>query len=463
MQRVSGSFRDPSGQVFQEGGRIVRTINECYSEHWSYLLDSGLLNEMLQQRLLPSFSECTARNGAWKCLEVQFIPFISYPYEWCFSQLKDAALLTLKLQLAALEKGVTLKDASAYNVQFVGSRPIFIDLLSFEIWREGTPWQAYRQFCMHFLAPLVLCNRFGHWPLTLSRLWIDGIPLSHACSMLPWYSCLRSSVALHIFAHAQMEKRHADARKSAAIARKVSLSQKTMSNLALSLQSATEAQTLPILSTQWGDYYDDTNYSSAAAASKLKTVKSVAEEHKGGRLAVDIGANTGRYSLAMAPLFEQVLAIDVDPLAVERHYLQLKKEGPGNILPLVIDLSNLSPSLGWACSERDSFISRCRADFITALAVIHHLVIASGIPFQHVSDFLASLLVADGSLLIEFVPKEDSQVQRMLAARDDIFEEYSLEGLLKVFSQQFAQHALYQLPDSQRVLIHFKKIDVASN
>ena len=456
MNRISGSFRDPSGQVFLNNGHIVRTINECYKEHWNYVLDSGLLEDAVKNGWIPSFSEIESPE-AWKSLEVEAIPFISYPYEWCFSQLKDAALLTLKLQIAALEKGITLKDSSSYNVQFCGSKSVFIDLLSFEIWREGSPWQAYRQFCMHFLAPLVLYSKLGMWCGSLTRLWIDGIPLSYACSMLPWYSRLSPNLMLHLFAHAQMENRHADTRKSADKAKKVSMSKQSLINLAVSLQDAIDAQKLPAYSTQWGDYYDDTNYTSNAAAAKLNTVRVVAEKHQGCRMAVDLGANTGRYSLELAPYFTQVLAADVDPLAVERHYLKLKQDGPYNILPLVLDLSNPSPSLGWACMERDSFQQRCKADFIMALALIHHLTISAGIPFPQVSEFLSSLLIPGGSLLIEFVPKEDSQVQRMLAAREDIFQDYSLVNFLKCFSANFEQQTLYELPDSARVLIYFKK------
>lgn len=457
MKRIGGSFRDPSGQVFENNGRILRTVNEYYREHWNHGLSSGLIEEAIKHGWIPSFTECEPSVGAWKCLEVDTIPFISYPYEWCFSQLQDAALLTLKLQVAALEKGMILKDATAYNVQFCGSRSIFIDLLSFEIWREGTPWQAYRQFCMHFLAPLVLCNRLGLWCGDLLRLWIDGIPLSHARSMLPWHARLSPSLALHLFAHAHMEHRHADARKSAAKAKGVRLSQKSLLNLAVSLQNAIESQKLPSQTTPWSDYYSETNYSSKSASAKMEIVERITARYKGGELAVDIGANTGWYSLALAHHFAQVLAVDIDPLAVERQYLNLKKDGPKNILPLVIDLSNPSPALGWACAERDSFQQRCKADFIIALALIHHLVITAGIPFPQISDFLASLLVPTGSLLIEFVPKEDSQVQRLLAAREDVFEEYSLEGFLKAFSSHFSKRTLHALPDSSRVLVCFSK------
>lgn len=456
MKKVGGSFRDPSGQVFEKDGRILRTINDCYSNHWNHAINSGLLLKAAKKNQVPAFAECPHPPGAWKCLEVEKIPFISYPYEWCFSQLKDSALLTLELLSDAIEKGMILKDASAYNIQFCGSNPVFIDLLSLEIWKQGAPWQAYRQFCMHFLAPLALSSYLGLWCNNISRLWIDGIPLPYACSLLPFHIRFRPGLVLHLFAHAHMEKRHADARISAAKAKKVRLSKKSLRNLAISLQNTIESVKLPKHRTQWSDYYKETNYSKEASTAKLAIVERISAEHK-GLLAVDLGANTGLFSRILAPNFTQVLAVDIDPLAVERHYLSLKMNGPDNILPLVIDLSNPSPSLGWACEERDSFPQRCKADFVMALAIIHHLVITAGIPLQQIVDFFACLLSPNGYLLIEFVPKEDSQVQRLLATREDIFPGYNLDEFRKVFSSTFSEKSLFTLPDSSRTLICFKK------
>lgn len=458
MKQIPGSFRDPSGQVFLDNGRIVRTINSCYREHWQQAVDSGLLEYAVESGKMPSFTERCATSGEWKCLDVERIPFITYPYEWCFSQLRDAALLTLQLQHAALERGMILKDASAFNVQFIGPKPVFIDMLSFETLQDGVPWHAYRQFCMHFLAPVALQAYLGLWCSSLSRNWIDGIPISHACAMLPFRVRFKPGLALHLFAHAHMERRHADTRVSAAKAGKVRVSRKSLQNLTTSLTQCIEGIRLPAQKTQWGDYYADTNYSSGGAAAKLAIVGRIAKEYDGGCLAVDLGANTGVYSAALAPHFKRVLAVDSDPLAVERHYLQLKSSGPGNILPLVVDLGNPSPALGWASEERESFQGRCSADFVMALALVHHLVIAAGIPLYRVAGFFASLLKPGGRLLVEFVPKEDSQVQRLLAARNDIFEDYTIEGFRRAFEPDFAELEVFPLPDSARTLHYFKKL-----
>jgi hypothetical protein len=253
MKANPASFRDPAGQVYEAGGVIVRSVNASFFENWQAALHSGLLAESVAKGWLPAFQEAPLPvPGGVAGLEVEKIPFISYPYEWCFSQLKDAAKLTLDLHLAALGKDMILKDASAYNVQFVGCTPKFIDLLSFERRREGAPWSAYRQFCMHFLAPLALCRYLGLWAGVQSKLRTDGVPLSQAVAMLPWKARLRPGLALHLVAHAAMEKRHADAREAADKMRRIRMGKKELVHLALALRDQVEGMTLPTRPTQWG-------------------------------------------------------------------------------------------------------------------------------------------------------------------------------------------------------------------
>lgn len=456
MKPLPASFRDPSGQVFEVGGRICRSVTQSYSQHWEACEQSGFFAQMTASRKLVPFSENANSGAHWKLLDVERVPCISYPYEWSFSTLQDAALLTLDLQDEALARGLILKDASAYNVQFTGAKPLFIDILSFEKHQTGSPWAAYRQFCKHFLAPLALSAKLGLWCGALSRLWIDGIPLAHACAMLPWRSRLSPGLAIHLFAHARMEARHADARASAAKARAVHMSEQSLRNFTQSLRACVQGLRAPAAATEWGDYYTDTNYSPEAHTHKAQLVENIARQHA-GRLAVDMGANTGRYSALLAPHFGTVVAADIDPLAVERHYVHLRQQGPDNILPLVLDLGNPSPAQGWACEERDAFAPRMQANFVTGLALIHHLVMTAGIPLQRVADYFATLLTAEGHVCMEFVPKEDSQVQRLLAARPDIFTDYTLDGFLQAFGQRFTLVSQLSINDSMRTLCVFQR------
>ena len=407
---------------------------------------------MVRHKEISAPSQMPPSQQVCKVMEVEQIPFISYPYEWCFSQLKQAALLTLDLHLLALQHEHVLKDASAYNIQFFHGKPICIDLLSFEHWKQGSPWEAYGQFCRHFLAPLALMNyhdlRFG----LLSRQWIDGIPLDLACHALPWRSLLSSGSLMHIHLHARMCQKHAS---SAIVSnKKTSLSLRQMENVALSLRAAVEKMHPPHKSTEWGDYYTDTNYSDAGMEEKQNLIKQVASAHS-GRLALDLGANIGKFSSLLAPYFKTVLSTDVDPLAVEKHFQSRPAE---QILPLILDLSSPSPALGWASQERLSIAQRCQADMLLALALCHHLTISGGIPLALQAAYFADILKTGGQAVVEFVPKDDSQVQRLLASREDTFVDYTLEAFRDAFSQAgFSEVSCHSIPDSTRTLHVWEK------
>lgn len=457
MQQVAGSFRDSSGYVFVSHEGVFRTINQCYSQEWSHVVSSGLIQAAIEQGQIIPFEECPAIQSSWKTLRVERFPFISYPYEWCFSQLKDAALLTLSLQKKALEHDCVLKDASAFNIQFRAASPVFIDILSFERWRDGMPWQAYRQFCSHFLAPLALMSRCGISNGRLSQLWIDGVPLETVCAFLPWRARLTPGLLMHLYLHASMQARHADGRAAAKKIEGMRMSKQGIFSVADSLEKTVSRLQLPKGKTEWSDYYQDTNYSEQGTQSKAGTVARWAKENA-GNIALDLGANTGLFSREMAPYFSTIIAADYDPLAVEEHYKKLRGTG-SNIMPLVLDLANPSPGLGWACTERESFAQRVRADFLTALALCHHLVITAGIPLDRVASYFASLLQPGGAAVVEFVPKGDSQVQRLLAAREDVFPDYTLDGLRKAFiSQGFLEEATESVSQSLRTLHLFRLI-----
>ena len=170
-RKIKSSFRDPSGFLFVNEGNLYRQINKSYQNEFDKIMDSGLYDELVEKELLipheESSTESPQSEKCYKIIKPKLIDFISYPYEWSFSQLKDAALITLKIQKIALEYGLTLKDCSAYNVQFFNGKPIFIDTLSFEIYQEGQFWKGYRQFCQHFLSPLALMS---HKDIRLNQL-----------------------------------------------------------------------------------------------------------------------------------------------------------------------------------------------------------------------------------------------------------------------------------------------------
>ena len=452
------SFRDPSGYVFEENGYIMRAIHECHRRHWDTAVQSGLLDIAQQREYIVAFSETVTDSTVWKILRTQRIPFISYPYEWSFTQLQAAALLTLDLHMLALNHGMILKDASAFNVQFYNAKPIFIDLLSFEIWKEASPWPAYRQFCQHFLAPLLLMRyvdlRFG----MLSKIFINGIDLDFTSKLLPMKTYFSSGIFMHIHLHAKVQKKYADIGLSVEKVRSAKCSKSAMENIVNSLRDIIVNLNLPRIKTEWSDYYIDTNYTDEDANVKAAYVEKLCLAAAKRDIALDVGANTGRYSEILSKFYATVIAADIDPVAVDRHMRQLQeRQTKINILPLVLDFVNSTPALGWACQERASFHERVEADCITALAIIHHLYFTSGIPFKNQAEFFSSLLGRSGCLILEFIQKSDAQVQRMIAAREMSLFDYSEEAMRHAFAEYFVEETCIALPDSSRMLYLMRK------
>jgi ribosomal protein L11 methylase PrmA len=456
-ETVPGSFRDPSGFLFTRDGVLYRQVGRRYREAWDLLASSGLYARLVDEGLLVEHREVSpelaAAPGAYRVIRPELVPFVSYPYEWCFSALKDAALATLRIQEEALAHGMVLKDASAYNVQFRNGRPLLIDTLSFEPYREGEPWVAYRQFCQHFLAPLALMAlrdvRLGQ----LLRVHIDGVPLDLASALLPARTKLRFGLLTHLHLHARSQARHADAAADAKTPPAARVSRTGMRALVDSLRSAVSGLEWKPGGTEWGDYYDATNYSDAAADHKTALVSELLAAAS-PKTVWDLGGNTGRFSRLAVDGGAHVVSWDIDPAAVEKNYRELRREGPRALLPLVLDLTNPSAAIGWANEERMSVAQRGPVDLVMALALVHHLAISNNVPLERVADFLAPLAE---TLLIEFVPKEDSQVRRLLATREDIFDRYTPEGFEAAFATRYHRIEARPIRETSRVLYLFRR------
>jgi hypothetical protein len=450
-QAVEGSFRDPSGFVYTRNGHLYRQINNSFREPFEAFLASGLYDELVRDGLLVPHGrvglELAATKDAYAVIEPERIDFISYPYEWSFGQLQDAASLTLAIQERALERGFTLRDSSAYNIQFQRGRPVLIDTLSLAPLIEGRPWDAYKQFCEHFLLPLTLMSTRDIRCNTLLRSWIDGIPLDLGSRLLSHRSWASPATLLHIHLHALAQGKYAGASVSSA-AKGRTMSRKALLTLVKNLSSAVRRLSWRAAGTEWAEYTTDNNYSEAAARSKRSLVVGHLNRLQPGTI-WDLGANTGEYSRAAREVAPRVISFDLDPAAVERNYRRVRSDGETGILPLLLDLANPSPAQGWAGRERLSLQDRGPADALLALALVHHLAIGNNLPLERVAGYLAQL---GRVLIIEFVPKSDAQVGRLLLSRPDIFPNYTREGFEKAFSRFFSIDAAAQIEDSERWL-----------
>ena len=440
IQRLRSSFRDTDGFVFEHKGRILRQVNRTYEATYAQLKSSGFYARLHQQgwliphRELPSGSE--GLEGL--VLEPDQLQVITYPFEWSFGQLRDAALLTLKIQKEALAAGFSLKDASAYNIQYHEGRPVLIDTLSFEPYIEGQSWPGYRQFCQHFLAPLALMA-YGDPRLgLLLRNHLDGIPLDLAGKLLPTRTWFRPGLLFHLHLHARAQSRYVNQDRKVA-ARPVG--RHGLLGILDSLDAAVRSLHWTPAGTELAAYYEHTNYEQEAGLDKTNVVKTWIERCRPG-LVWDLGANDGTFSRLAADSGAQTVAWDIDPAAVEKCYRHAVQNRVKNLHPALLDLTNPTPALGWNLGERLSLFERRRPDLTLALALLHHLAIGNNVPLDLCADFFRRVT---GTLIIEWVPKSDSKVAALLRNRADIFDDYTEES----FQRSFGRH--YRIADRRPV------------
>jgi hypothetical protein len=456
-KRETASFRDPSGFLFWRDGELFRQINHKYQDNYDLLMKSGLYQDLVENDLLIPHHEVDVDPfdpaSAYRVIRPERIGFISYPYEWCFSQLKDAALVTLKIQKRALSFGMSLKDSSAYNIQYMSGKPILIDSLSFERYQEGKPWVAYRQFCQHFLAPLALMSycdvRLGQ----LLRIHIDGIPIDLTSELLPFRTRFNLSLLTHIHIHASAQKRYAGQEVNSSTNRR-EINKTGLLGILINLESIIKKLNWNPKGTNWVDYDTTHNYSETSIEHKKQLVSTyIKRVHP--KTIWDLGANTGVFSRLASQNQINTIAFDIDPGAVELNYRQVVANKEEHIYPLLLDLSNPSPDLGWHNHERLSLFKRGSAGMVMALALVHHLAITNNVPLDQIAQFMADL---GQWLVIEFVPKHDPQTQKLLAAREDIFDEYFQERFEEVFGRYFRIDTVGKINDTDRTLYLMEKI-----
>jgi hypothetical protein len=447
------SYRDPAGFVFQYQGQIYRQVNTSYAAHYDLLLGSGLYDFLVKKQWMLAHAETGENINAspffYKTLLPEQLNFISYPYEWSFDMLKDAALLTLKINKAAIEHGMILKDASAFNVQFRKGRPVFIDSLSFEKYDEREPWIAYRQFCEMFLFPLYLEYYLEEDIKKILSNYIDGIPAGLTAKLLPWKSRFSLGVRLHVLLQNKIS-RNKDAGK-----RTVQFSKVKLLRLLDHLESIIQGlHTRNALLTTWSDYYTETILSKEYLDAKTELFRSFTSGISFAT-ALDLGANDGYFSRLLSAKKTAVVAVDFDSACINRLYSEIKKEKIENLLPLIVDISNPAPAAGFSNRERASFLERAQSDMVTALALIHHLVFTRNIPLALLAGFFEQLTIK--YLLIEFVPVQDEKVQVLIKNKAAYHGGYDPEIFETLFAAYFSIIKKETIAGSERILYLMQK------
>lgn len=454
----SGSFRDPLSRVFIADESVVRGFTARGDEDLRQVWESGTIQRALASgELIASerIDSATAGLGPeWvSAMRHPRLPFISYPYEWTFSMLRDAALLQLKLTREALADGVAMKDATPYNVQFTGSKPVFIDAGSFEKRREGDPWYGYQQFCELFLYPLMLQSYLGIDFQPFLRGSVNGISPSTMRRLLPAKLLRRRKGRLvHVVLHAAAQNRFADTdvevTKAAA---KAGMNSAVLAATLKKLTKLVEGLPGPDGSSTWSDYSDRAHYVATSLDEKETFVRdAVAASRR--RSVWDVGCNDGRFSHIASAHSDHVVAMDADPLVVERLYRSLSAAGNTSILPLYVDLADTGGGIGWRGRERPGLFDRGRPDVVLYLAVIHHVAITFNIPVWAQIDLLADLAP---EIVIEFPHADDPMVRKLLRnKREGIHDDFTLENFERLLGERFTVRSRKLLASKTRTIFH---------
>jgi ribosomal protein L11 methylase PrmA len=445
--------------VLVADGHVYRTIMPAAAADHDDVRRTGILEELatrgwvIDERPVDKAGLGSIGGSASYVVEHPKLAFISYPYEWCFHALKDAALLHLDVHLHCLDKGITLTDASAYNIQFQGPKPIFIDTLSFRPYRDGEIWVGHRQFCDQFVNPLLLRALLGIPHNAWYRGSMEGIPVQHLANALPFRSKFSWNAIKHVILQAALERLSTKSRVPPTM-KEVRLPRASLRAMLSGLRSwIGSLETREGEATVWRHYAEDNSYQNDEARKKAQFIREFSAATRPAIL-WDLGCNTGEYSkVALGAGAAFAIGFDFDIGAVERAYARAKAEKL-SLLPLHLDITNPSPSQGWAQHERKGLNERGPADALLALALVHHLAIAKNVPLSYVVDWLVGLA---RSGVIEFVQKDDPMIRQLLRFREDIFQDYSEENFRRALSARARIQKFEQVSATGRTLYWFER------
>jgi len=462
--RKEASFRDPSGFVFELEDRIFRAINQPCLELMEELQASGLLAELADDNfivrthivddpiLLEQLRETYPDYSAF--LEHERIDFISYPYEWSASMLADAGILTLDLQMRLLENGYSLKDATAYNIQFVNGKPIFIDIPSIEKPARLDVWIGLGQFGRMFVLPLLLNRYRGQNLRSYFLANLDGCDVAEARKAFGRLELLKPELLLDVTLPYWLGRiGSGNDHSPKQIERKKTSPQAQMMNLKRLKGKLQKLSRRGKSTSVWADYKETCSYSDKSEQSKVNAIQQFMADYR-PQSVLDIGCNTGQYSMLAAEFGARVFSVDSDSQCVELLYRHTRNSNLP-ILPMCVDIANPSPAIGFCNRERISFLDRIDIDCIFALAVIHHLHVSANLPLAGIRDLFAE--ISNDYLILEFVPTDDVMFRRLMQFRVDLFEDFTLDNCINIFSEQFNLLDQVAVQDSPRTLLFWQK------
>lgn len=458
MPQDPASFRDPAGHVHTRDGRVFRTVLPWGVGQYRSARDSGFLDaaartgRLIEGREVDPSELWDEEPGAVYVIEHPRLDFISYPYEWSFLALQAAGLLTLDLHLDALDHGLTLSDSSAYNIQFVGPRPLFIDYLSLIRYEVGQVWLGYRQFCEQFLNPLLLTGKTGVAFQPLYRGTLEGLTSTDLAALLPFTAKLDPRIAMHVMLQARLQR--SVTAKQTSVAKGIRMSKTALANNLKAVRGWVAKLTPPADQvTPWQRYEQTAQYTADERAAKARIISDVVAGTRPNTV-WDLGCNSGEYSeIALNSGARSVIGFEPDPGALNAAYQRAVTKNLA-FLPLALDVANPSPALGWRQQERLSFGDRRNADLVLCLALLHHLVLGRNLPLSQVLEWLISLAPRG---VVEFVPKEDPMAKQLIALKPDIAPEYDRGTVAAMLRERVRVEREEVVTESGRVLFVYAR------
>lgn len=458
-----GSFKDPGGRVFLHGVWACRTLSPQARGHFEQATRAGLIDRLIGDQLLLDTALVQSRSLGLDPSEVGDVilrqPRIAVPtyaYEWSFEMLRDAALVTLRTLSRALEAGFVLKDAPSFNILFDGTQPRLIDAPSIEPYQDGQIWAGYAQFCRAFLFPLLLASYRDFRIQPLMRGHFGELPAIEAAKLFGWRDYLRPGVLKDVIFQASLDRRFAG---SQAAVKQTTAGQHYPKALFVGnvarLTALIEQLPSPPQTTEWSAYDRIQSYTDDDRATKAAFVDRVVRAAGSCRVA-DLGANIGEYSDIVLKAGASVIAVDIDPRAIDRLYRS--HAGVAPLTPVVTSLLNPTPALGWGLRERSALLDRLGSDRFLALALLHHLRITGGVPLDAIVSQLFAI-APEG--IIEWVDKSDAMVTRMLSLRPDVYTDYTWPTFEATLKRCADVIAVEQTHGGRRRLCHVRARRVA--
>ena len=446
------SYKDSAARVLQKDGLFYRVLFKEYQLEYDHLMQSGLYAKLQTKGLLIAHEEVpnsTVTNydqSVYKTLKPAQIQFQSYPFEWSYTQWKKAILAFFQINQIALEYGMILKDATPYNFYLAEGKAVMLDTSSFEFFKEGNKWNAYRQFCSEFLSPITLMHYNGQRWSRISRTHLRGLPLDFVSKQLPLKSWFNLNTLLHIHIHSK----YANENKSNTNKTKAGFSVEKLKSLIAMMHSNLQNWSKPYqFEKHWSEYYSKNIDSEQYLAHKEQVITKWLKQIQPTTV-LDLGTNTGKFSMLAAQYAQKVIAIESDDICVDIIEQQIQANKQKGIHALVIELAETTPNLGALNKEFSSIYTRAKSQMVMGLAIVHHLHITSQLSLAQIAELFA--MFSTQYLIVEFIPITDNKVQFLIKDKKINLMDYDEIQFHKALSNWFTIQESISLKDTDRSL-----------